>query len=132
MLETILKFTACCRAANFYISTAQTLDCVEHLKLIDPTDEASFKTVLKTNFVKTQRDNPKFESLYRLYFHDMEIDIDTEINEDKEIKDNVVDSLKNFAKQENDPTFNVLMEFLSGDPHDYLGEITELKYSRQL
>lgn len=126
MLETILKFTACCRAANFYISTAQTLDCVEHLKLIDPTDEASFKTVLKTNFVKTQRDNPKFESLYRLYFHDMEIDIDTEINEDKEIKDNVVDSLKNFAKQENDPTFNVLMEFLSGDPHDYLGEITDI------
>ncbi|MDY0360963.1 MAG: VWA domain-containing protein [Desulforegulaceae bacterium] len=126
MLETILKFTACCRASNFYISTAQTLDCVEHLKLIDPTDEASFKTVLKTNFVKTQRDNPRFEALYNLYFHDMGIELETEINQDQDIRNKVLEELKNFALETNDPIFDVLMEFLSGDPHDYLGEITDI------
>ena len=126
MLETILKFAACCRASNFYISPAETIDCCSQLKLIDPTDEETFKTVLRTNFVKTHRDNPRFEAVYNLFFHDLKIDIEQEVSKDKILKDVILNSLENFAAEKNDPIMDILMEFLSGDPQDYLGEITDI------
>ncbi|MGM0418181.1 MAG: VWA domain-containing protein [Thermodesulfobacteriota bacterium] len=125
MLETILKFSACCRSYRFNISTAQTLDCFEQIKLINPVDETEFKTVLKTNFVKTQRDAPHFEILYNLFFHDINIS-KSEVNKDKELKDNILDALGEFTEQNNDPTFDVLMDFLQGDPQEYLGEISDM------
>lgn len=126
MLETILKFAACCRTSNFYISTAQTLDCCEQLKLIDPTDEETFKSLLKTNFVKARRDTPKFEALYNLFFHDMEIDVQPEVSEKQTLKDEVLDSLKDFASSSDEELFDILMEFLTGDPQEFLGEITDI------
>lgn len=126
MLETILRFADCCRAARFYVSPAETIDCCNQLKLIDPTDEESFKTVLKTNFVKTQRDNPRFEALYSLFFHDMEITIENKKNEDQILKDDVLDSLMDSMKSQNDSLTDILMDFISGDPKDYLGEITDI------
>lgn len=126
MLEIILKFVACCKTARFYISTAQTLDCCEQLKLIDPTDEETFKTVLKANFVKAQRDNPRFEALYNLYFHDLEITVENKQAEDIILKDQVLEALKDFSQDKNDPLFDMLMEFMTGDPNDYLGEVTDI------
>ncbi|PID77966.1 MAG: hypothetical protein CSB21_02415 [Deltaproteobacteria bacterium] len=126
MLEIIIKFAACCRTANFYISTAQTIDCCEQLKLINPVEEHVFKTVLRTNFVKARRDNPKFEALYNLFFHEMGQALNKEESENKNLKENVLNSLMEITSQSEDPLLNILMDFLSGNPKDYLGEITDI------
>ena len=67
LLDTILRFAACCRTSELRVSTAEVLDTVNQFRLIDPIDETAFKTMLGANFVKTQRDQPKFETLYQLF-----------------------------------------------------------------
>ena len=65
MLNLLLDFVSCLKAGEMLVSTAEVLDCVKHLEVIDTLDEEIFRTTLKCNFVKTHRDSRRFERLYK-------------------------------------------------------------------
>lgn len=71
MEETVLEFAACCRANAMRVSTAEVLDCLTHLRLISSWDEASFHSVLKTNFAKSRREQAEFDRMFNLFFKGM-------------------------------------------------------------
>jgi uncharacterized protein with von Willebrand factor type A (vWA) domain len=71
MVNVILKFVSCCRAADMRVSTAEVLDCLHQLEFVDICDEHSFKTVLRANFAKSRREQGEFDRLYHLFFHEM-------------------------------------------------------------
>ena len=71
MLGLVLDFVACLRSGDLRVSTAEVLDCMQQLKLIDPLVEDEFRTALRANFVKSRREQPKFDRLYDLFFHDL-------------------------------------------------------------
>ncbi len=76
MIEVVQQFAACCRAAGLKVSTAEVLDCFRHIELIELVDEDQFRTALRTNFVKTRREQGKFDRLYHLFFHELRTEID--------------------------------------------------------
>jgi uncharacterized protein len=71
MVNVILKFVSCCRAADMRISTAEVLDCLHQLEFVDICDEHNFNTVLRANFAKSRREQGEFDRLYHLFFHEM-------------------------------------------------------------
>ncbi len=73
MVNVILKFVSCCRAADMRISTAEVLDCLDQLEVVDFGDESLFKTVLRANFAKSRREQGEFDRLYHLFFHEMQL-----------------------------------------------------------
>ncbi len=54
------------------ISTAEVLDCLRQLEIVDPCDERQFNTVLGANFAKSRREQGEFDRLYHLFFHEMQ------------------------------------------------------------
>jgi hypothetical protein len=56
MVPMLLRFVAGARAAGLRISTSEVLDCLQHLKWVDPLEELQFKSVLQTNFAKSRRE----------------------------------------------------------------------------
>ncbi len=76
MVNLTLKFVAFARGSGLRISTSEVLDCLNHLALVDVLDQEQFAMTLRTNFVKTYRDQPAFDRLFRLFFHELR-DADT-------------------------------------------------------
>ncbi len=72
MTPVILKFAACCRAADMRISTAEVLDCLIQLDRVDFSNKALFTTVLRANFAKSRREQAQFDRLFHLFFHEMQ------------------------------------------------------------
>ncbi len=135
LLDTVLRFADCCRASELFVSTAEILDTVNQLCLIDPLAESEFKTLLGANFVKAQRDQPKFEALYQLFFHDlaMESGDDNSLSDitaagTKDILNNLRDQHRNLqaGSGEEDPVSAALLDFLSGRPQPWLNFLREL------
>lgn len=71
MVNLVLDFVACLRAGDLRVSSAEVLDCLKQLRLVDVFAEDEFRTTLRTNFVKSRRDQPRFDRLYGLFFHDL-------------------------------------------------------------
>ncbi|MBU0992053.1 MAG: VWA domain-containing protein [Proteobacteria bacterium] len=135
MVNLTLKFAACLRAIDMKVSTAEVLDCVNHLKLIDVIDEDLFKTVLKTNFAKSRRDHRTFDHAYDLFFHQMNSNIrleDIKANENL-VAANEIDILQKecvdqlAANLEMDQINQALINFLSGEPLTYMKMLRELQ-----
>ncbi len=122
LLDTVLRFAACCRSSGLRISTAEILDTVNQLRLIDPGDENTFKTLLGANFVKTRRDRPRFETLYQLFFHDVQADPVTgkEKSADIEARNTAAEIRDLLAEANQDLLQAALLDFLAGDPRPYL------------
>ena len=115
MLGLVLDFVSCLRAGDVRVSTAEVLDCVQQLGLIDPLIEDEFRTTLKANFVKSRREQPKFDRLYNLFFHDLG---STEENQADVSPLDFVRALK-----EAQPLGEIqaaIMDFLSGNPIELL------------
>ena len=74
MVKLIQQFVSCCRAAGMRVSTSEVLDSLNQMKLIDPTDEQQFRSLLRSNFAKSMRDVQHFDRLYHLFFHEMRMD----------------------------------------------------------
>ena len=72
MEKVILQFVACARAADLRVSSAEVMDCMNQLRLVDVLDERQFNTVLRANFAKSRRDQPRFDHLYGLFFHELQ------------------------------------------------------------
>ena len=117
MINPILKFVECCRAAGYRISTAEVIDCIEQLELVDVLDEVEFRAALRANFAKSRRDQAHFDRLYHLFFHELRGDL----SEEEGIAQKAGQVIEALREQLNgDRSHNAVIEFLSGDPLMFL------------
>jgi uncharacterized protein with von Willebrand factor type A (vWA) domain len=125
MLKTIVNFANLCRAADMKISTSEVLDCIHHLELIDLGDETQFRTMLKTNFVKTQRDQEKFDGIYDLFFHTLRMGITDDPHHS--LTDHLID-IVDVLRDDGDQTgaSEALFDFLMGDSAAFLKELQNI------
>lgn len=126
MIDVILKFVACSRAAGLRISSAEVLDCCKQVEYIDICDEELFKSVLKANFAKSRRDQGKFDHLYHLFFHELRSDISMPHS------DSLASTMQTILEsvQENldgDEAFPAILDFLNGNPLRYLEQIRNIQ-----
>lgn len=126
MLPLILKFVAACRTAELRVSTSEVLDCARQLEFIDPTDESQFRTVLRTNFAKSRRDQKNFDRLYDLFFHEKHTDdgLTPQLQQQSDINAILEQLRQDSAPQ---PIDNALFDFLSGDPIGYIQQIQQME-----
>lgn len=138
MLNLVLKFAAACRQARLEVSTAELIDCMGQLKLVDMLDEAQFRAVLRSNFAKSRREQKNFDRLYQLFFHEMRQDaaFDPESGDPGELTEDLGDMLEQLAERASDTALDTdpdtlldqaIMDFLGGDPTGYLQEIQRLE-----
>jgi len=130
MVELVLKFVACSRAAGLRIATSEVLDCIDQLQLIDILDEPQFEAVLRANFAKSRREQHSFDHLYHLFFHELREDITTAQAESLtgEIAE-IVNALHN-GKNGGAPLEPVLA-LLNGEPSAYIEEIRTIQTEGQ-
>ena len=127
MVNLTLRFVNCCRAADLRVSTAEVLDVIQQLTLVDPFDEFQFHTVLRTNFAKSHRDQDRFEQLYNLFFHEMKNDLTTaQASPEGDGFDAVIAQLTEEMEGEEDAMKQAILDFLAGKPMDYLDLINKL------
>ncbi len=125
MVNLVLKFVSCSRAAGLRISTAEVLDCLAQLELIDVMDEGQFATVLRANFAKSRREQAKFERLYHLFFHELRQDI--EIAHSRALADQIEKIIENLKVQANgSQTARAIVDLLGGDPMAYLEQLHQI------
>lgn len=130
MVNLVLRFVSCSRAAGLRISSSEVLDCLKHLEYVDVTDEQLFKSVLRTNFVKSRREQPKFDHLYHLFFH--ELRSDTSIPNSESLIDLMNKILESVEKNlDGNDAFQAIIDFLRGDPLAYLEEMRSLQEAGQ-
>jgi len=67
MVKLIQRFASCCRASGMRVSTSEVLDSLKQLRLISPTDEPQFRSLLRANFAKSIKDVQHFDRLYHLF-----------------------------------------------------------------
>ncbi|MBF0200702.1 MAG: VWA domain-containing protein [Desulfamplus sp.] len=96
---------------------------MEQLKLVDIHDEFQFKTVLRTNFAKSRMDQSKFDQLYHLFFYEMESNLSAAAEKSPEQLG--MEAVIHMMEKElaGDDLDTSLMDFLSGNPLNYIGEV---------
>jgi uncharacterized protein with von Willebrand factor type A (vWA) domain len=114
MLNLVIDFVNCLRTSDLRVSTAEVLDCINHLPLIDPFDEPVFKTALRANFVKSKREQRRFDRLYDLFFHDLGRREDQNQSGAEEIMRPIKERVAGDEQQ------TAVVDFLSGDPLAFL------------
>lgn len=126
MIQSVLKFVSCSRAAGLRISSAEVLDCINQIEYIDVLDEPQFKTVLRSNFAKSRREQAKFDHIYQLFFHELRSDIsiphsDSLVGWSEELLNNIEETL------EGDQALPALIDYLRGNPLQYLEQVRGLQ-----
>jgi uncharacterized protein with von Willebrand factor type A (vWA) domain len=130
MVNLVLKFVSCGRAAGLRISTAEVLDCLTQLELIDVMDERQFATVLRANFAKNRREQAKFERLYHLFFRELRQDIG--IAHSRALSDEMDLILENLKTQANGShTARAIIDLLGGDPLAFLEALQQIQSDGQ-
>jgi uncharacterized protein with von Willebrand factor type A (vWA) domain len=115
MVPLLLRFAGAARAAGLRISTSEVLDCLSHLRWVDPLEETQFRSVLQTNFAKSRREQVHFERLYRLFFHELRQDLS--IARSPDLADATRSLLRSLQPPAGaDPLWQALIDFLEGDP----------------
>jgi uncharacterized protein with von Willebrand factor type A (vWA) domain len=122
MVNLILKFVSCSRAAGLRISTSEVLDCFEQLNMVDLLDEPQFAAVLRANFAKSRREQSHFNRLYHLFFH--ELRQESNITQADPLSDQVQNALQSIDTGQNDnPAFDSVLDFLGGDPLSFMEQM---------
>jgi uncharacterized protein with von Willebrand factor type A (vWA) domain len=127
MVTLIQQFVSCCRASGLRISTAEVLDSLNQMRLIEPTDEPQFRSLLRSNFAKSMRDVRHFDRLYDLFFHEMRMDA-ADIRQaasHAELIQNTADLLKKMPHDH--PVYDAVVDFLQGNPQALLREMRRLQ-----
>ena len=127
MVKLIQQFVSCCRAAGLRISTAETLDCLNQLQLIEVTNELQFRATLRANFAKSMRDVNHFDRLYHLFFHEMRVD-PADMTQSAALAEQirqVTDILK--KKPHDNPMFDTVVDFIAGNPLEFLKEMRRIQ-----
>lgn len=129
MLESILRFTTCCRNANLQVSPAELIIALQHLSLVNPLQEREFKTALKSNFAKSRRDQAIFERVFTLFFKGSNQTLQQDKTKNNLELDHLLEQYKKKIAQH--PKINSispeLQNFLLGQPEDLLQEITSIQ-----
>ncbi len=124
MVNLILKFVSCSRAAGLRISTSEVLDCLNQLKLVDILDEKQFAAVLRANFAKSRREQFHFDRLYDLFFH--ELRQESGISHGDPLSEQIQDALLTLgAEQNGNKNHQALIDFLNGDPLPFLEQMQQ-------
>jgi len=107
------------------VSQAEVMDTLTHLALVDVTDPQAFHRVLRANFAKSRRDQPRFDHLFHLFFH--------EFREDAGLsKDLLAPEAARLARElakefPDDPAFKAALDFMAGDPLAFLEKLRALE-----
>ncbi|PKN52621.1 MAG: hypothetical protein CVU55_05130 [Deltaproteobacteria bacterium HGW-Deltaproteobacteria-13] len=127
MVKLIQKFVSCCRASGLRVSTSEVLDSLNQLKLIDPTDEPEFQSLLRANFAKSMRDVQHFDRLYHLFFHEMRMDIG-DMKQAAFHSDQIKKSAEILKQMPHDnPIYDAVVDFLQGNPLALLQEMRRIR-----
>jgi hypothetical protein len=119
MVPLLLRFVADARAGGLRVSSAEVLDCLQHLERVHPLDEVQFKAVLQANFAKSRREQASFERLYQLFFHELRQDLS--IARSRQLAPAIASILQSLAPAaSDDPALQALIDFLAGDPGGWL------------
>ena len=125
MVNLTLRFVKCCRSADLRISTAEVLDCVTQLSMINPANEDEFKLVLRSNFAKSRMEQSRFDQLYHLFFHEMKSDLSEAMNNPEAAKfQDVYDMLSEM--EAGDDLEQALLDYLAGDPLKFIQEVHKI------
>ena len=109
------------------VSTSEVLDSLNQMKLIDPTDEQQFRSLLRSNFAKSMRDVQHFDRLYHLFFHEMRMetaDIKQAASYSEQIK-KAAEILKQIPHD--NPIYDAVVDFLQGNPMALLQEMRRIQ-----
>lgn len=119
MEQLILQFVSCARTSDLRISTAEVKDCLSQIRRIDILDERQFNAVLRANFAKSRREQHRFDHLYHLFFHELQMytaatDVDSLAAPLKAVRE----VLQAAARDQQELT--AISEFVTGEPTAYL------------
>ncbi len=119
MVNLILQFAAGARAADLRISTAEVMDCLDQMRLVDLLDERQFRTVLRANFAKSRREQNRFDHLYHLFFHELQVHEDVADAGSMATPTRVIrESLRASAGDHRE--LAAISDFIAGEPAAYL------------
>jgi uncharacterized protein with von Willebrand factor type A (vWA) domain len=119
MVNLLLKFVSIARVAGLRVSTAEVLDCLNQLKLVDILDEPQFAAVLRANFAKSRREQFHFDRLYDLFFH--ELRQESNIAHADPLADQIQSTLQALIPEpDGNNTSQAVLDFLGGDPQSFL------------
>ena len=127
MVKLIQQFVSCCRAAGLRISTAEILDCLNQLQLIEVTNELQFRATLRANFAKSMREVNHFDRLYHLFFHEMRVD-PADMTQSAALAEQirqVTDILR--KKPHDNPMYDAVVDFIAGNPLEFLKEMRRIQ-----
>ena len=125
MVNLVLKFVSCARAAGLRVSSSEVIDCLNQLELVDVIEEPQFASVLRANFAKSRREQHHFDRLYHLFFHEMRQD--SSIAHSEALADEIQQSLDNLPLEPtDDQSFQAVMDFLRGDPLRFLEQMRQV------
>ena len=125
MVNILLKFVSCARAAGMRVSTSEVLDCLRQLELVDILDEPQFAAVLRANFAKSRREQHHFNRLYQIFFHELRQNTSTAYSEP--LAEQIQDILETLGtnEAENEP-FQAMLDFLGGDPLPFFEQLRQI------
>lgn len=125
MLQLVLRFVAAARSSGLRISTSEVLDAANHLTLIDPTDQETFRTVLRADFAKSAQDQARFDRLYHLFFKEMREDIKAD---SESLGENLVKALESIRENAADNSLlSAALDLVAGNPNAFLTALRELE-----
>jgi len=130
MLNLILNFAAACRTSDLRVSTAEVIDSVRQMELVNVLDEDQFRVTLRANFAKSRREQRDFDRLYNLFFHDMRPDV--ALDPDNIHKEEMQAALEQMLQDAgNNDISQAIFDFLGGDPIPYLQQIQRLETQKE-
>jgi uncharacterized protein with von Willebrand factor type A (vWA) domain len=122
MVNLVLRFISCSRAAGLRISTSEVLDCLDHLKLINFLDEPQFAAVLRANFAKSRREQFHFNRVYDLFFH--ELRQESNIAHADPLSEQIQNALQSLSSRiDDDGASQTVLDFLGGDPLSFIEQM---------
>jgi hypothetical protein len=125
MLDVVLKFVSCARAAGLRVSTSEVLDCLNQLELVDIMEEPQFAAVLRANFAKSRREQRHFDRLYQMFFHELRQDASIAYSEPLyQQTQNMLEALA--PDGEENATLQALLDYLDGDPLPYFERVQQI------
>ncbi len=126
MEDVLLQFVSCARASGLRISTAEVQDCLCHIRQIDMLDERQFNTVLRANFAKSRREQRRFDHLYRLFFHELQVHT-TAIHAESLAHplEAIREALRMAAGEQRE--LAAVLAFMAGEPADFLRLLQEIQ-----
>jgi hypothetical protein len=102
------------------------------MKLINPTDESQFRSLLRANFAKSMRDVQHFDRLYHLFFHEMRMDtadIKQAASYAGQIK-KTAEILKQMPHD--DAVYDAVVDFMQGNPMSLLREMRRIQTEEEV